>query len=51
MTLPVDEEIPRFGAAPIIESGCTLVPIAYIAYAMDAYVLWAEDAQKVVIVK
>ena len=51
LNLPVDEEIPGFGAAPIIESGRTLVPIAYIAYAMDAYVLWVEDAQKVVIVK
>ena len=51
LNLPVDEEIPGFGVSPIIENGRAMVPIAYIAHAMDAYVLWVADAQKVVIVK
>ena len=51
LTMPVDEPIPGFGAAPMIEDGRTLVPVAYIAYAMEAQVLWVEDERKVVIVK
>ena len=51
LTMPVDEPIPGFGAAPMIEDGRTLVPVAYIAYAMEAQVLRVEDERKVVIVK
>ena len=51
LNLPVDEPIPGFGAAPVIENGRTLVPIAYIADMMDAHVQWVGNDRKVIIVK
>ena len=49
--MPVDTPIPGFGTQPIIENGRTLVPVAYVADMMDAYVLWVGDERKVIIVK
>ncbi|MBQ2994137.1 MAG: hypothetical protein IJD56_01425, partial [Peptococcaceae bacterium] len=49
--MPVDTPIPGFGTQPIIENGRTLVPVAYVAAMMDAYVLWVGDERKVIIVK
>ncbi|MBQ2777618.1 MAG: hypothetical protein IJF50_08945 [Peptococcaceae bacterium] len=43
--------MPGFGTQPIIENGRTLVPVAYVADMMDAYVLWVGDERKVIIVK
>lgn len=51
LNMPVDEPIPGFGAAPMIENGRTLVPVAYIADMMDAHVQWVGNDRKVIIVK
>ena len=47
----IDQEIPGFGAVPVIKDDRTMVPIAYIADAMGAHVLWVGDEYRVVIVK
>ena len=50
LTMTIDQMIPGFGAAPVIENGRTMIPIAYIAYAKGANVMWIEEERRVVIV-
>ena len=51
LSMIIDQEIPGFGAVPVIKDDRTMVPIAYIADAMGAHVLWVGDEYRVVIVK
>ena len=51
LSMIIDQEIPGFGAVPVIKDDRTMVPIAYIADAMGAHVLWVGDEYRVIIVK
>lgn len=51
LTLTIGEEIPGFGAAPIILDSRTYVPIRYVAEYMGYGVEWMADVQQVVIEK
>ena len=51
LSMIIDQEIPGFGGIPTIKNDRTMVPIAYIADAMGAKVMWVEDERRVVIVK
>ncbi|MBO5140791.1 MAG: copper amine oxidase N-terminal domain-containing protein, partial [Peptococcaceae bacterium] len=51
LSMTIDKVLPGVGAAPVIKDGRTMVPVAYIADAMGAKVLWVAEDSRVVIVK
>ncbi|MBO5115387.1 MAG: copper amine oxidase N-terminal domain-containing protein, partial [Peptococcaceae bacterium] len=51
LSMTIDKVLPGVGAAPVIKDDRTMVPVAYIADAMGAKVLWVAEDSRVVIVK
>lgn len=51
ITMTIGQEIPGFGASPVIIDDRTMVPISYIASSFGANVIWAAETKDVKIIK
>lgn len=49
--MTIDQEIPGYGQAPVIQNNRTLVPIRYISEALGANVIYDPASRQVIIVK
>jgi len=51
LTMRINQELEGFGAAPIISSGRTMVPIRYISEELGANVIWVPSTRTVAIAR
>lgn len=47
----INQDLEGFGAAPIISSGRTMVPISYISKELGANVIWVPSTKTVAIAR
>ena len=51
LTMRINQDLEGFGAAPIISSGRTMVPISYISKELGANVIWVPSTKTVAIAR